>query len=1145
MIYFNGLMIKDYFNEKNLDGLNALINDIRDGVPAAIFGVDLNRKCALLAAYNKPFIFVVNNPETAKKATKEINALTSGGAVYLPPKGDMLLYKPVFDKENLFLRLSALDDIKYRGLSVVTTIEALLQLFPLKLPRVELKKDSEYPLEEVVKDLIFIGYKRIETVENKGEFSLRGDLMEIYPINSNDIYRIDFFGDEIERIKVFGEDKEVKILSVVSATDVIFSEHEKENVIDDIKKSVKKFTSQQSAKKAMGLYAKILEKMESDLTDDALQYVLPLLRNSTHDFLKAFGGEYTVVLDEPKNLYDLFIGLIKEHRERVNLLVGGGDGLSFISGVYPKEEEFLNLIKSGRLAAFQSLTTTIPFFSPLKTYNIASGAIQKYAFKIDDLIVDTKNWIRGGYTVIIASGSTVGAETIYDKLISGGVNAKYAKTIDGAAFNPVTVSEEYLPNGFIFHECKVVFIGTDDIFLKSKTDDKSVKKRRGDLFTAPKVGDFAVHENFGVGVVRGVKRINTVEGGKDYVELEYYGGDRLYVSTDQMDKLTQYLGGNETPALSKIGGGEFERVKERVRASIRKMTVNLKKLYKARAEKKGFKFSENGELMDEFISAFEYEDTEDQAASWQEISEDMESGKVMDRLLCGDVGFGKTEVAFRACFKAILDLKQAAIVAPTTILTEQHYENAVKRFNNFGVRVGVLNRFRTAKEQQKTITALKNGDIDLIIGTHRMFSKDIAFKDLGLLVVDEEQRFGVEHKEKLKLLKENVDTLTLSATPIPRTLHMSLSGIRDISTITTPPKNRLPVQTIVSELTPSLIADAVNREISRGGQTFVLFNRVEKIFAFKDKIQKILPTAKIVVAHGQMQEKELERNVRDFHLGYYDVLIATTIIENGIDMPRANTLIVTDADKLGLSTLYQLKGRVGRGGLTAYAYFTFDENKVLTEPSFKRLSALTEYSEMGSGYKIAMRDLEIRGAGNVLGKEQHGHLDKVGYELYGKLLREELNERTLGYETELDIKADAYISENYISNEKARMEAYKQIAEIKTDEDKTRIIKSLSELYGDIPNETLALIDIAELKIEAQKRGCEKVIISRKLTAVYISSLDALGEYRFLDKVNAYKEAATLSFADVPVITFNQSNFNGVMPINFVKNFLKYEKPNI
>ena len=1135
-------MIIDYLNEENLGGVNAVLKDVRDGVPAAVFGVDFNKKCALLAAYNRPFVFVVNNPEVAKKAVKEINALTGGGAVYLPPKGDMLLYKPVFDKENLFLRLSALNEIKNRGKSVVTTIEALLQPFPLVLPRVTFKKGEEYPLDNVVKDLVTAGYKRTQTVENKGEFSLHGDLVEIYPVGSEDIYRIDFFGDEIERIKVFGEDKELDTLFALSATDIVFSNGEDGEVLNELKKSVKKFASQEAAKKAMGLYAKLAEKLQTDLTDDSLQYVQPLLKNSTHDFFKAFGGDYAVVLDEPKNLYGLFNGLMKEHADRADLLIRGGDGLSFIGEAYPEKDEFLTLIKSQKIAAFQSLTTLIPFFNPLKTYNIAPSAIQKYAFKFDDLITDVKNKARGGYAVIIAAGSDKGARFVYDKLIAGGVNTKYVKAVDGSAFNPVTVSEEYLPNGFVFYEAKIAVIGTDDIFIKSKNSDKTVKKRRGDLFSAPKVGDFAVHENFGVGVVRGVKRINTVEGGKDYVELEYYGGDRLYVATDQMDKLTQYLGGSEAPALSKIGGGEFERVKARVRASIRKMTVNLKKLYKARAEKKGFKFSENGELMDEFIAAFEYEDTEDQAASWQEISDDMESGKAMDRLLCGDVGFGKTEVAFRACFKAIADLKQAAIVAPTTILTEQHYENAVKRFKDFGVRIGVLNRFRTAKEQQKTITALKNGEIDLIIGTHRMFSKDIGFKDLGLLVIDEEQRFGVEHKEKLKLLKENVDTLTLSATPIPRTLHMSLSGIRDISTISTPPKNRLPVQTIVSELTPSLIADAVNRETSRGGQTFILFNRVEKIFEFKDKVQSILPEAKIVVAHGQMQEKELEKNVRDFYLYKYDVLIATTIIENGIDMPRANTLIVTDADKLGLSTLYQLKGRVGRGGLTAYAYFTFDENKVLTEPSFKRLSALTEYSETGSGYKIALRDLELRGAGNVLGKEQHGHMDKVGYELYGKLLKEELNERTIGYETELDVKADAYISENYIADEKARMEAYKQIAEIKTSEDKARVVGSLSEIYGEIPKETLALIDIAELKTEAQKRECEKVVVSRKLTAIYLSGIDALKEHGFIDKVNAYKGAVTLSFAETPVITFDASAFGSVSPVNYVKNFLTYEK---
>ena len=439
---------------------------------------------------------------------------------------------------------------------------------------------------------------------------------------------------------------------------------------------------------------------------------------------------------------------------------------------------------------------------------------------------------------------------------------------------------------------------------------------------------------FGVGLIKGVKRISSTEGAKDYVELEYAGGDRLFVSTDQMDKLSKYLGGNEVPSLNRIGGGEFERIKERVRNAISKMTINLKKLYSARKEKKGYVFSPENALTLEFDNAFEFEETEDQLSSWAEIKSDMESSKVMDRLLCGDVGFGKTEIAFRASFKAIADGKQVALIAPTTILTEQHYATALKRFQNFGVRIAVLNRFKSPAKQQKYITDIEEGKIDLIIGTHRLFSKDIKFKDLGLLIIDEEQRFGVEHKEKLKTMRENVDTLSLSATPIPRTLHMSLSGIRDISTINTPPKQRIPVQTVVTELTDTLIINAVTKELARGGQVFILYNRVDSIYKFSDYVHELLKDASITVAHGQMPERALENAINDFYQGKSQVLIATTIIENGIDMPRANTLIVVDSDKLGLSTLYQLKGRVGRGNLMAYAYFTYDEGKVLSGDSF-------------------------------------------------------------------------------------------------------------------------------------------------------------------------------------------------------------------
>ena len=534
-----------------------------------------------------------------------------------------------------------------------------------------------------------------------------------------------------------------------------------------------------------------------------------------------------------------------------------------------------------------------------------------------------------------------------------------------------------------------------------------------------------MHEIHGIGRVLGNKKITTLEGTKDYIAVEYSGGDMLYIPVEQLDILTRYLGGEKKPKLSKIGGKDFERIKRGVKDSIRKMSFDLKKLYEERNSKQGFKFETDKEMQTVFENAFEFEETEDQQTAIDEIYADMTSDKVMDRL----VGFGKTEVAFRAIFLAVLNGKQVALLSPTTILCEQHFNTAVKRFKDFGIKIACLDRFKTPKAQRQILADLKEGKIDLIIGTHRLISKDVVFKDLGLLVLDEEQRFGVEHKEKIKLLKTNVDTLTLTATPIPRTLHMSLSGIRQISVINTPPRKRLPVQTYVTEETDTLIKDVISREINRGGQAFILYNRVESIHTFAGRVQKLMPNLKITVVHGQMEERKMETNINAFYKGESDVLISTTLIENGIDLPRANTLVVIDADRLGLSTLYQLKGRVGRSDRLAYAYFTFKRDKVLTDTAYHRLNAIIEFAEMGSGIKIAMRDLEIRGAGNVLGVEQHGHMDKIGYELYSKLLRAELDGEE-EVNLELDIRVSAFIPDSYIESNSSKMSAYKEIAEI-------------------------------------------------------------------------------------------------------------------
>ena len=840
---------------------------------------------------------------------------------------------------------------------------------------------------------------------------------------------------------------------------------------------------------------------------------MPLLGNSV-DFFSVLPENAVLVFDEGKTLWDKFNALYKEHEERFHRLKDGGEAFSFSLGQYTDKEKFLEKISSFRRLALQTFTGRPFFFEPLKIFNFSYTPVSRYLNGFPALLTDVKNWLKGGYRILLYCGDAARAAKM-EELFSD----EYISTVrlpdSPEELRGVCVLAESLEKGFVLHECKLAVIGTGDLYTKAP-DNRRIRRKRGDMFSAPEVGDYAVHETHGIGKVIGTRRIETTDGTKEYVALEYKDGDVLYVPAEHMDILSKYVG-DANPPLSKIGGADFERVKARVRASLKKLAFDLKKLYAERAESKGFCFPENAAFMREFEDAFPYELTPDQEASIREIKGDMCSPKVMDRLLCGDVGFGKTEVAFRAVYLCVLAGKQAALMCPSTILCNQHFNPACQRFADFGVRVAALNRFNSPAEQNKILKGLAEGSIDFVVGTHRLLSADVKFRDLGLLVLDEEQRFGVEHKEKIKNLRKDVDCLTMTATPIPRTLHMSLTGIRDISTIQTPPGERLPVQTYVVEETETLIRDACIRELSRGGQVFILYNKVESIFTFAAKIRRILPEAAVSVAHGRMDKTVLENSVFDFYSGKSDVLVTTTIIENGIDLPNANTLIVIDADRLGISQLYQLRGRVGRGTRLAHAYFTFKPERVMTQNASERLKAIMEFTELGAGYKLAMRDLEIRGAGNVLGVEQHGHMDKVGYELYAKLLKEELTGETQTV-AELDIRADAYISEKYIESPAGRMDAYKQIAEISSVADYKRVYSSLEETYGPLPQAVINLLVVAVLKYYAAKFNVRKITVAKGMGALEFPSLESLGDKRVQAAMDKYREKVRLNMSEAPVI---------------------------
>ena len=1094
---------------------------VREGVPCSAFGVQFSHKCHIAASLDCPVLYITSSEIGARQAAEEIAELCAKKVVFLKAKNDVLLYKKAFNKESLYARLTALYEIKKGADIVVTTFEALLQLFPREVKSIEIEEGGEYRTDRLAAKLSEMGYRRAERVEEKGTFALRGDILDVFPINCEEPFRVDFFGDFAESISSFdvsgGLKKErVKRVEIVMATDVIIEDDERPRLISEIRKSYEKCVKNVVFTKSRTIRDDLVSEIEAGGRGDDLQFILPLIKGRTDDVFSYISPESAVIFDECKMLSDNLGMLEKEHLERFEGLKKRGEAYDFSVRQQSSGQKLLDALNTKRRLALQSITTAVSFFNPLKTFSFKCTPVAKYSMRVGDAVTDIANWQRGGYGVIVCCASTDRAEKMYSELFERKIPAVISDDFT-LPVRGVKITTFVLGSGFIYHDAKLAVIGSGDLYLKSASE-KKLKKRRGDVFSAPTVGDYAVHEQHGVGLVRGTRRIETTSGVKDYVAVEYAGGDMLYVSVEQMDKLTKYLAGDKKPQLNRIGGRDFERIKERVRESISRMSINLKALYRERAERKGFAFSPDDDLMKLFESAFEFEDTEDQIASTAEIKADMESDKVMDRLLCGDVGFGKTEVALRAAFKAVEDGKQVAFIAPTTILSQQHFSTCEERFRGFGVNVDVINRFKTPAMQRETLKRLEEGKTDIIIGTHRLFGKDVKFKDLGLLILDEEQRFGVEHKEKIKTLKTNVDTLTLSATPIPRTLHMSLSGIRDISTINTPPKTRIPVQTYVTEQSDALIRDAVLRELARGGQVFVLYNRVETIDKFTRDLGDLLPEATIISAHGQMEERALENAVMRFYAGEANVLVATTIIENGIDLPSANTLIVIDADRLGLSTLYQLKGRVGRGNRMAHAYFTFQPDKVMSEAAYKRLNAIMEFTEMGSGYKIAMRDLEIRGAGNVLGREQHGHMERVGYELYAKLLKEQLGDAPKDFETELDIRTDDYIPENYISDSADRMDCYKQIAEIKTEADRARVEASLTDVYGAPPKAVRTLISIAMLKNAAKTVRATKVTVKSGGAEIILADIKALDNAALFDKLTKYKNFVSLGFKDKPTV---------------------------
>ena len=1039
------------------------------------FGVQPNEK-PVIASGNADFtLYVCSDYVEARRIFRAISALTCGKVVYIPAREDVLLYKSNYSKANVYERNKALYDVLNGAVCAVTCVESLLQRFPnrdsFSQSCFQIAVGKSYDTAKLAAKLVSCGYTRVDGITGEGEFTLRGDILDV-SMPEGQRYRADFWDDSVESIKTVSESGGVSVdkIDVYPLWDVgAFSQSR----LSKLSALVDKIKASANAKARL---AEIVSDLSAQAGGGSVDngWLSPFLDTSRlFDYLPF---ETTVMWDEPKLLSSRVEFLYNEHSVRVANLSKAGEVLPVhMSAFCDKSDVFKCDFPQ---ISLQTLPYQSDFFVPEQVFNFRTGAVPNYASAEDALATDIRNWKNGGYEVAVLCGEG-GVKPVQDSLSSRGVYLAEVeklnlKTSDGLILPLV------FERGFVSHTNKLVVLGARDI--GRGVASQTVRKTKKQAFLSVEKGDYVVHDVHGIGLCEGIQKITSPSGEtKDYVVVLYKGGDKLYVPVDATNLLSRYSGG-ENPTLSKIGGADFAKVKNKVAASIREMSVDLLKLYAEREKPRGFRYRLDEYLSEEFEQYFPYKATEDQLKCIGEIEKDLTSDRIMDRLLVGDVGYGKTEVAMRAAFDVVANGYQVAVLAPTTILAEQHFNTFKERMAHFNVKVECLNRFRSAEQQKAILKSLADGDVDVIVGTHRLLSSDVKFNKLGLLVLDEEQRFGVEHKEKIKSIKTSVDVLTLSATPIPRTLHMALSGMRDISTITTPPVERIAVETFVCEENETLIADVITRELARGGQVYLVYNRVSTIDGFAARLADLVPQAKIIVAHGQMGESRLEDAVLDFAQGKGNVLVCTTIIENGIDIPNANTLVVTDADKLGLSQLYQLRGRVGRSNRIAYAYFLYRKDKILSEVAYKRLSSITEYSELGSGFKIAMKDLEIRGAGNVLGREQHGHMIKVGYDMYARLLSEtvaELKGEKIQREIvpELEIDYEAYAPDGYIPSQTERMDFYQQLASCKTLAETDELHARVEDVYGVCPREVNNLFRIARLKVNCSLAGVSKVAV--------------------------------------------------------------------
>ena len=980
--------------------------------------------------------------------------------------------------------------------TIIATVDAMYDKIPalsyMKKYVINIHAAQSLDLDELKGKLVDLGYEKTDSVEEPGQFAIRGGIVDIFPLTEECPYRIDMWDDEVDTIKTFDAESQRSIedvdeLVIYPAGEMVLSKERIDRGIHRLEAELKPYAKKLKDSFQTEAYARIkgeIATLKEQLTEFSAIYgvdsYVDYFYSDTVSLVDCLPEDAYIFIDETKKVTEKADGSEKSFLSSLTHRLEGGYILPGQMKVLFTYDDVLEKCRRYKVVGFDSFVGEDDRVKYAHRVEIESREVHSYRNNFDALVTDIKKWKKDKYSVLFVSPSSVGAKRMVDNLMDNDVICHYLNDPDKAlAAREMAVMPGRLRAGFMIPEMKLIVVSEGDVFSSKTSHSQASRKklpRAGEIvksFSDVSVGDYVVHEKYGIGIYRGLEKIEVDGALKDYLVIEYAEGGKLYVLASETDRIQKYRSKeSRAPKINRLGGSEWQKVRNKVKGHVSEVAQHLVKLYSERQAREGFAYSPDSEWQKEFEETFPYTETDDQLKAIEDVKADMESHKIMDRLVCGDVGFGKTEVAIRAAFKAVGDSKQVAYLVPTTILAEQHYETFTERMKDYPVTVRLLCRFCTQKEIKSTLRELKEGKVDIVIGTHRLLSKDVEFKNLGLLIIDEEQRFGVNHKEKIKEMKTNVDVLTLTATPIPRTLHMSLVGIRDMSLLEEPPVDRRPIQTYVMEYDRELAREAIARELARHGQVYYVYNRVEGIERFADDVRSLVPYANVEIAHGQMDGRTLEDIMYRFNKKEIDVLVCTTIIETGLDIPNANTIIIHDANLFGLAQLYQLRGRVGRSDRSAFAFMFYRRNKMISEVAEKRLRAIKEYTDLGSGVKVSKADLNIRGAGSVLGESQSGNYEVVGYDLYCKMLndavRELRGEKVFHeYETEIDLPVDSFIPETYVKNDFVKLELCKRISLIKNEDEYNDIVDELIDRFGDIPDETMNLLDVALLRANA------------------------------------------------------------------------------